>query len=45
MMTSPLVTSSMPENVFSSVVLPDPDGPMMATIWPLPMARSTLLSA
>ena len=38
--TSPLVTSSMPEKVLSSVVFPEPDGPITATICPLPMERS-----
>ena len=43
--TSPPSTSSRPERVLSSVVLPQPDGPMMATISPRSMPRSTPLSA
>ncbi len=36
----PEVTSSMPLRQLSSVVFPQPEGPMMATISPLSMVRS-----
>src|SRR2546428_686180 len=41
MRTSPDVRSSRPEKQFRSVVLPQPDGPMIATISPRGIARFT----
>ncbi len=41
----PLVGESMPPMRFSSVVLPEPDGPRMATNSPRPIARSATWSA
>src|ERR671910_3849499 len=43
--TSPSERSSRPERTFNSVVFPDPEGPMMATISPRLTARSTPRSA
>ena len=43
--TSPPPISSRPERVFRSVVLPQPEGPMTATISPRQIARSTPLRA
>ena len=45
MRTSPPSKSSRPERQLSMVVLPQPDGPMIATISPRATAKSTLLSA
>jgi hypothetical protein len=45
MSTSPEVMSSSPETLFKSVVLPHPEGPIMATIPPLRTARLTPLRA
>src|SRR2546427_4433202 len=45
MRTSPEVRSSRPEKQFRSVVLPQPDGPMIATISPRGIARFTPRSA
>src|SRR3989441_3366381 len=45
MRTSPEVRSSRPEKQFRSVVLPHPDGPMIATISPRGIARFTPRSA
>src|SRR5438132_5472472 len=45
MRTSPDVRSSRPEKQFRSVVLPQPDGPMIATISPRGIARLTPRSA
>src|SRR5829696_3400412 len=42
---SPSERSSRPERTFNSVVFPDPEGPMMATISPRPTPRSTPRSA
>src|SRR5215203_3129026 len=39
--TSPSERSSRPERTFNSVVFPDPEGPMMATISPRLTPRST----
>ena len=41
----PLVTVSMVATQFSSVVLPEPDGPMTAMLSPARMAKFTWLSA
>src|SRR5215211_4859389 len=43
--TSPPSNSSRPERQFRSVVFPQPEGPMMATISPRGMLRSTPLKA
>ena len=43
--TVPAVGRSMPVIMFSSVDLPLPDGPTIATIWPSSIARSTPRSA
>src|SRR5688572_24089159 len=43
--TSPDVRSSSPEKQFRSVVLPQPEGPMIATICPRGIARFTPRSA
>src|SRR6267378_335814 len=39
--TSPDVKSSIPDRQFSNVVLPHPEGPMIATISPFRISRST----
>ena len=44
-MTSPDVTSSIPDSVFNSVVFPQPDGPMTATICPRSISNVTPRSA
>src|SRR5216684_1367292 len=43
--TSPEVKSSIPDRQFSKVVFPHPEGPMIATISPFRMSRSTPRSA
>jgi hypothetical protein len=45
MRTSPASTVSSPDRQLSSVVLPHPLGPMIATISPVATVRSTPLSA
>src|SRR2546429_9093941 len=42
---SPDVKSSIPDRQFRRVVFPQPDGPMMATISPFRMSRSSPRSA
>ena len=45
MMTSPTVGSSRLPAIVSRVDLPEPDGPITATRWPLSTEKSTSSSA